>query len=317
MRPFFGFYGGKWRDALKHYPPPDHDTVVEPFAGSAGYAVRYAGRRVILGEIDPVIYGVWEYLISVKASEILAIPDVEPGQSVNDLPIPQEARWLVGFWLNRGASRPRIGPSAWMRDGIRPGSFWGERVRQMIATQVDLVRHWEVHNTSYEDLPFSGKATWFIDPPYQKQGQHYRFGAARIDYPALGEWCRTRQGQVIVCENEGADWLPFTPLAVEQMVAEQGQTLDDVSVAKASWGEGSITAMRLAGGDAIALFGPLLAGMFTGNPFAEWTSGQVAGKDVMTIPFGSGSVYLRPQGEVVWGVSAEEPALTEIFTALP
>src|SRR4030081_3929490 len=80
LRPFFGFYGGKWRDARKHHPPPAHGAVVEPFAGSAGYAVRYSAHKVILGEIDPVIYGVWRYLISVKASEILAIPDIEPGQ---------------------------------------------------------------------------------------------------------------------------------------------------------------------------------------------------------------------------------------------
>lgn len=213
LRPFFGFYGGKWRDARKHYPPPTHDTIVEPFAGSAGYAMRYAGCRVILGEIDPIIYGVWAYLIAAPAAEILAIPDLEPGQSANDLAICQEARWLVGFWLNRGASRPRTGPSAWMRDGIRPGSFWGERVRRTIASQVDTIRHWQVHNTSYEDLPFAGQATWFIDPPYQKQGQHYRFGAAGINYRSLGGWCRTRPGQVIVCENEGADWLPFAPLA--------------------------------------------------------------------------------------------------------
>ena len=50
MRPFFGFYGGKWRDAPKHYPFPEHDTIVEPFAGSAGYSVRYSDRNVILGE---------------------------------------------------------------------------------------------------------------------------------------------------------------------------------------------------------------------------------------------------------------------------
>ncbi len=213
LRPFFGFYGGKWRDALKHYPAPTHDTIVEPFAGSAGYAVRYANHKVILGEIDPVICGVWQYLIRVSVKDILAIPDLEVGQSVNDLNVSQEARWLVGFWLNRGAARPRTGPSAWMRDGIRPGSFWGERVRQTIAGQVEQIRHWKVYNTTYEDLPFSGEATWFIDPPYQKQGQHYHFGASGIGYSKLGEWCRTRPGQIIVCENEGADWLPFAPLA--------------------------------------------------------------------------------------------------------
>ena len=71
MRPFFGFYGGKWRDTPKYYPAPDHDTIVEPFAGSAGYSVRYADRNVILGEKDAVIFGVWDYLIRVPAHEIL------------------------------------------------------------------------------------------------------------------------------------------------------------------------------------------------------------------------------------------------------
>jgi hypothetical protein len=28
-------------------------------------------------------------------------------------------------------------------------------------------------------------------------------------HAALGDWCKTRPGQVIVCENDGATWLPF------------------------------------------------------------------------------------------------------------
>lgn len=230
VRPFFGFYGGKWRDALKHYPVPAHDTIVEPFAGSAGYAVRYANRKVILGEIDPVIYGIWQYLIHVKASEILGIPDLEEGQSVNDLAIIQEARWLVGFWLNRGASRPRTGPSAWMRDGIRPGSFWGQRVRETIARQVEQIRHWKVYNKGYRDLPFRGEATWFVDPPYQKQGEHYRFGASDIDFAHLAKWSRSRRGQVIVCENDGADWLPFRTLADVKTTRAKSRSVEVVWV---------------------------------------------------------------------------------------
>ena len=212
LRPFFGFYGGKWRDAPKNYPAPCHGTVVEPFAGSAGYSVRYASAKVIIGEIDPVIFGVWDYLIRAKPAEILALPDLAEGQTTNDLAIPQEARWLVGFWLNRGTSRPRTGPSAWMRDGVRPGSFWGPRVRQTIASQVPSIHHWKAYNRSYEKLPVAGKATWFIDPPYQMQGHHYHHGAEDIDFPALGEWCKSRPGQVIVCEQDGADWLSFEPL---------------------------------------------------------------------------------------------------------
>ena len=212
LRPFFSYYGGKWRDAVKLYPAPAHDRVIEPFAGSAGYSLRYHDRQVVLYEIDPVVVAVWKYLIAVKPSEILAIPDLGPDQSCDDLNVCQEARWLIGFWLNRAVSSPRKSPSAWMRAGIRPGSFWGDRVRNTIASQVESIRHWEVHNSGYIECP-DNTATWFIDPPYQVAGRHYRFGCEVIDYAALGDWCCSRPGQVIVCENEGADWLPFRHLA--------------------------------------------------------------------------------------------------------
>lgn len=213
LRPFFGYYGGKWRDAVKHYPPPVNDVIIEPFAGSAGYALRYANRKVTLCDIDPVISAVWQYLINVKAKEILAIQDLAPGGSVDDLKVCQEAKWLVGFWLNRGAASPRKSPSKWMRDGIRPGSFWGPRVRQTIASQVEAIRHWQVFNRSYEECPTATTATWFVDPPYETAGKYYRFGSEQLDYQTLATWCKGRSGQVIVCENEGATWLPFRELA--------------------------------------------------------------------------------------------------------
>ena len=213
LRPFFGFYGGKWRDAIKHYPRPSFDTLVEPFAGSAGYALRYPTKQVVLCEIDPVIASVWDYLINVSAREIMAIPDVPEGGKVDDLHLCQEAAWLVGFWVNRAASRPRKGPSKWMREKIRPGSFWGDRVRNTIASQLHAIRHWKIHNLSYEDCPVSGAATWFVDPPYQRAGQYYTFGSEQIDYDKVATWCLSREGQVIVCENAGADWLPFLHLA--------------------------------------------------------------------------------------------------------
>ncbi len=213
LRPFFGFYGGKWRDSLKHFPPPASRTIVEPFAGSAGYSVRYANRRIVLAELDPEIASVWRFLIHTTPKEILSIPDIADGQSVADLKICPEARSLVGFWLNRAASSPRKKPSKWMREGIRPGSFWGDRVRSTIASQLESIRHWEIHNCSYDQVPVQDEATWFIDPPYESAGRHYRYGASLIEYDKLAQWCRSRSGQVIVCENDGADWLPFRELA--------------------------------------------------------------------------------------------------------
>lgn len=215
LRPFFGYYGGKWRDAPRYYPQPAHDTIVEPFAGSAGFSLRYAARvrNVILCEIDPILIAIWRYLQRVEPKEIRRIPDLPPDGTVDDLRIPQEARWLVGFWMNRGTASPRPRPSKWMREGIRPGSFWGERVRETIASQVKAIRHWRIEECSYEKCSFDGPATWFIDPPYQQAGKYYRHGSDGIDYETLARWCRSRRGQVIVCENKGATWLPFRPLA--------------------------------------------------------------------------------------------------------
>lgn len=213
LRPFFGYYGGKWRDTPKHYPAPLHDTIIEPFAGSAGYSLRYANRKVILVERDPILVAVWQYLFSATEQEILDLPDLAPDQSVDDLDVSQSAKWLIGFWLNRGVEAPRKRPSKWMRDGIRPGSFWGVRVRQTIASQVGQIRHWKIRQGDYSSCSVLKSATWFIDPPYQYAGQHYRFGSRHIDYKQLGRWCIERSGQVIVCENEGADWLPFEHLS--------------------------------------------------------------------------------------------------------
>lgn len=213
LRPFFGYYGGKWRDAIRHYPPPEHARIIEPFAGSAGYALRYHDRAVTLCEIDPVVAAVWRYLIKVKPREIRSIPDLGTDCTIDDLRVCEEAKWLVGFWLNRATASPRRSPSKWMREGIRPGSFWGSRVRETIACQVEAIRHWKVYQCSFEECPTtSGKATWFIDPPYQTAGKHYRFGSDGIEYDGLAAWCRRRPGQVIVCENAGATWLPFSDL---------------------------------------------------------------------------------------------------------
>lgn len=228
MRPFFPYYGGKWRDAVKHYPTPTESTIVEPFAGSAGYALRYYDRVVHLYDVDPVICGVWDYLIKVSPSEILSIPDVPLEGSVHDLSLPQEARWLVGFWLNAGAASPRKRPSKWMREGTNPGSFWGKRVRERIASQVDAIRHWRVRQASYREIDPLPRSTWFVDPPYRLAGRHYKHGSQSIDYKDLGEWCQTLPGQVICCENEGADWLPFSPLADTKTTRRGRRSLETI-----------------------------------------------------------------------------------------
>lgn len=210
MRPLFPYYGSKWRDA-RRYGAPRGDLVVEPFAGSAGYSTFYAPRRVVLLDTDPYIVGVWQYLIRVTAAEVLALPDLDVGQSVDDLDVPQEARWLIGYWLNRGSAQPKKTKTAYSARTERQQLVWSQRARERIAREVEGVRHWEVRQADYREAPITADATYFVDPPYGDKGRYYRHNA--VDLPALGDWCRQLPGRVVVCEQVGATWLPFMPLA--------------------------------------------------------------------------------------------------------
>lgn len=230
LKPFWRYYGGKAR-ASRYYPQPEHDTIVEPFAGAAGYACRYPDRDVILVDKSPIIAGIWRYLIGASEQEIMSIPDVPEGGTVDDLNVCQEARWLVGFWLNGGTVTPRKSPSSRCRKHSQDSTHWagwGWRSRQRVAEQLSAIRHWRIIEGNYTDAPDTA-ATWFIDPPYNNTaGQEYqyqiahhdrlehrvKFGAPSLDhaYLSLGRWCRSRRGLVIVCENDGAGWLDFKPL---------------------------------------------------------------------------------------------------------
>jgi hypothetical protein len=223
--PFFTYFGGKYRAATR-YPPPQHGIIVEPFAGSAGYALRYPDRQVHLVDKSEPIAGIWDYLIRTPAAEIRRLPLLEPGASVDTLDVPQEARWLLGMWVNPGSAQPKKTRGTWCHsDGYeRQFQFWGDGVRERIAQQVDAIRHWRITCGDYTEAP-DVDATWFIDPPYQGMGKHYPCGADEIDFPALGAWCRTRRGQVIVCEQAGADWLPFGSFgAFKSNQAHSGRT---------------------------------------------------------------------------------------------
>lgn len=211
MKPFFSYYGGKYR-AAPRYPEPLHGRIIEPFAGSAGYALRYPDLQVTLVDANPKIAAIWRYLIGTKASEIQLLPIIGPDECLDDYPeIPEEAGFLIGFWLNRGSARPERRPSAWHRKfqatGERPLSRWSPEARNRVASQVAQIAHWRIIEGDYTAAPIV-KGTWFVDPPYaNKAGK--RYPTHRVDYTRLGAYCRGLKGRVTVCEQEGATWLPF------------------------------------------------------------------------------------------------------------
>lgn len=223
LRAFFYYYGAKNKLALR-YPAPKHDTVVEPFAGSAAYSLAYPHLKICLVDKDPQICGIWDYLIKATEADVLALPDLPQDGRVEDLHVCQEAKWLIGMNLAAANQNPRNKWTSWAWAKLNETStmrsqVWSQECRQKIADQQRYIRHWKIVCCGYDNIP-PINATWFVDPPYQVAGKHYKHGAKTVDFSALGNWCRSLPGQVIVCEAAGADWLPFEPFAE---IASQGR----------------------------------------------------------------------------------------------
>jgi hypothetical protein len=213
LRPFFSYFGGKWTLAPR-YPEPEHSMIIEPFAGSAGYATRYPNREVVLVEKAPHIAALWRWLIGVSVDEVMALPsDVSNLNALSALSDP--AQTLIRFWCARGRVRTPTTISTWMASGKWPTSFWGEGARARIATQIQAIRHWRIVEGDYKDAP-DCVATWFIDPPYEGD-RHYCASVA--SYAELATWCLERRGLVIACEQGDAAWLPFRRFRTAKSIA--------------------------------------------------------------------------------------------------
>ena len=217
----FSFFGAKWRLA-KYLPPPrDGALIVEPFAGSAGYSLRYgADRSVLLVDLDPVIVSVWDYLINASPEELRELPDIDPDATVDDYNLNEPQKALIGFWLNKGTTHPCKRASAWARKyPERRG--WSEKTRNRLASQVPRIRNWRIVQGDYT-LADVGDADYHVDPPYQKAGGRYRHGSKGFCFISLALWCAQLRGRVHVCEAEGATWLPFEPFRKTKASTKQG-----------------------------------------------------------------------------------------------
>lgn len=215
----FYYYGGKRRLA-RRYPGPLYDVIVEPFAGSAAYALRHLDpstrartiERVILVEKDPRVCETWERLLAMEPEDVTALPIPKVGERIDD------------FLLMTAAASNRIARSESMIVTDRMPTAIGRMFRQIAAILPHAKGRVEVIQGDYTEAP-DIEATWFVDPPYWVNGRgqpgtdrRQGLGYARdcdsttIDYDALAAWCRSRRGQTIVCEQAGATWLPFEHL---------------------------------------------------------------------------------------------------------
>jgi site-specific DNA-adenine methylase len=200
------YFGSKVKSAHR-YPAPRYHTIIEPFAGGAGYSLLHHTHDVILIDKSPDVIGAWQWLIAASRADVLALPLIKPGQDVHELDAPPGGRLLISWCLSATSDRPRRISNHW---SLKPGSCsaWRADRRTQMATIAERIKHWSAFVADYSDLP-NANATWFIDPPYSGVSAYPHH---TIDYKYLASWSREREGQAIVCERDGATWLPFAPL---------------------------------------------------------------------------------------------------------
>lgn len=207
----WSYYGSKNKIA-KRYPTPKYDLIIEPFAGAAWYSILYRHKEILLNEKYDTIYNIWKWLIEEANFDLIFNnKDFYAQQDIRNINLQKPHKDLIGFCINRGSVAPRNIVQKWSCQ-VKNKSNWASTTcyqLKRIATLLKDIKHWQIQFGDYKKLP-DIEATWFIDPPYQFGGEHYKIND--IDYGHLAEWCKQRKGQVIVCENTKAKWLPFVEL---------------------------------------------------------------------------------------------------------
>lgn len=196
------YYYGRKKQIARHYPPPERPRIVEPFAGAASYALHgdHWRREVILVERDRRVAEIWRWLIEqATPAAILALPDLRAGERSSEFLHIVHAATKMAFKYRTIKVTPILARN------------W-EISRRVMAANVGKVKHWTLIEGDYTAAP-EVDATWFVDPPYRSApGRGYAHGSDALDYDALARWALARRGQLLFCEGEFGDYLPFRPL---------------------------------------------------------------------------------------------------------
>jgi len=198
----FSYYGSKSK-IVDYYPPPKYGKIIEPFAGSARYSLKYWDREITLVDKYRPVIDAWLYLRSASISDINNLPKLKPNDNIDNFDISIGEKSLLSFLVNVGNTG---------RKSMTERSFnQYEGQMRNIKESLFKIKHWNIICDDYKNLT-NNEQTWFIDPPYQYGGNEYKENNKKIDFGSLAEWCRSRNGHIIVCENTKANWLPFLPI---------------------------------------------------------------------------------------------------------
>jgi len=78
----WSYYGAK-TNIVKYYPPPKYGKIIEPFAGSARYALKYFDRDILLVDKYDVIIKIWKWLQKCSPNDIISLPRFKAGDNID------------------------------------------------------------------------------------------------------------------------------------------------------------------------------------------------------------------------------------------
>lgn len=199
----FYLYGAK-NLLARYYQRPMHNVIVEPFAGSAAYSLYHLRNnpeaRAVLIDSNDLIAGAWDFIKHCSPKDVAEYRTPKIGTYTDD------------FLLKTCTSSNSAHQPAKMKVTKRMLDVFEYQRRRILSLLPLRDRITFVHD-DYRAFP-NIEATWFIDAPYQRATDRLeknRNSRRNLGFRLLAEYARERRGQVIVCEKEGADWMPFEP----------------------------------------------------------------------------------------------------------
>ena len=199
----WSYYGSKSK-IINLYPPPKYGKIIEPFAGSARYALKWFDRDILLVDKYDKIIKLWVWLQQCTKKDILSLPQLDVGENIDDFNISNDEKRLMNFLVQMGTSGSGKTVSNYGKKSMK-------KQLSNISSNLWKIKHWKFKIDCYTNID-NDAATWYIDPPYQYGGHSYKYSNKDINYLSLSSWCKERKGQVIVCENTKANWMDFKPM---------------------------------------------------------------------------------------------------------
>lgn len=114
----FSYYGSKSK-IVDYYPPPKNGKIIEPFAGSARYSLKYWQNDVLLVDKYEVVIRIWKWLQQCSKQDILGLPKFETGVDLRECNLSEEELLFLGMCAGIASTQPRykISPYAGEQNG--------------------------------------------------------------------------------------------------------------------------------------------------------------------------------------------------------